>query len=308
VFCDSAGAALAREPASATAMSSLAVVAHSAPVLFAAQVCSAVVAVQAVHRGLVSAAPLYAAVADRVGPHAAACLANLAVASTAHLVGVLLTIPALVGVKVWKIQVSRVASVAQLMRSVPLIALNYVLSVVVSSAATLCGSKPGVLADIASELPSGAVLAGQTALFLCLTEVWFYHVHRAFHVNKRLYALVHKVHHTWQAPVAIVGTYAHPVEHVGCNMASILVGPLLCGAHPVTAWAYTLVFAIGAYGHHCGYWTDDLGMHDLHHEAFNVNYGNAHILDYLYGTYRVRGAAGPGCAAGASKASACKAR
>jgi len=211
-------------------------------------------------------------------------------------------------VKVWKIQVSRVASMAQLMRSVPLIALNYCLSVIFSCAATIFGSKASVLADIASELPNGALLAGQTALFLCMTEVWFYHVHRAFHVNKRLYALVHKVHHTWQAPVAIVGTYAHPVEHVGCNMASILVGPLLCGAHPITAWAYTLVFAIGAYGHHCGYWTDDLGMHDFHHEAFNVNYGNAHILDYLYGTYRVRGAAGPTCAASTSKASACRAR
>merc|ERR1712039_811858 len=71
--------------------------------------------------------------------------------------------------------------------------------------------------------------------------------------------------------------------------------------------AYTLVFAIGAYAHHSGYWSDDSGMHDYHHEAFNVNYGNAHLLDYLYGTYRTRDSSARGGAQKQGKGSASQA-
>merc|ERR1711957_57979 len=91
----------------------------------------------------------------------------------------------------------------------------------------------------------------------------------------------------WPAPVALVSTYAHPVEHIFCNSAALSLGPFLCGAHPTVTLSFLLLFSVGAMGHHSGYWSDDIGMHDLHHEAFNVNYGNAHFLDYLYGTYRI---------------------
>merc|ERR1712113_1279814 len=98
--------------------------------------------------------------------------------------------------------------------------------------------------------------------------------------------MVHKVHHTWTAPVAIVGTYAHPIEHIVVNLTSVGLGPYLLGLHPAVTAAYSLLFSVGAYGHHSGYFSDDMGMHDLHHQKFTCNYGNAHILDYLYGTYR----------------------
>jgi len=256
--------------------------------LFVSQVILAVASVQIVHYGMVAAAPLHAAAVGHYGPKAAACLANSAVVLLSQLVGVVLTVPSLVGVKFWKIQVNRVATLPQVMRSVPLILFNMVLSIVVGIAHTLLMTREEVLSNITSDLPSPSVLAAQTAFCLLMTEVWFYHWHRLFHENKKLYAMVHKLHHTWTAPVALVSTYAHPVEHVFNNLASILWGPYVCGAHPLTTLAYTLVFSIGAYGHHSGFWSDDMGMHDLHHEAFNVNYGNAHVLDYLYGTYRIK--------------------
>lgn len=256
--------------------------------LFAVQVAAAVVSVQIVFYVMLGVVPLHAAAVDRFGAQAAACLLTLAATVFAHLAGVAMTVPALTGVKVWKIQVKKVATVEQLLRDVPTILLNFVLSVLAGSASMLLTARSDILHDIAIGLPSPYVLAAQTAFSLLMTEVWFYHVHRLFHENKWLYAKVHKQHHTWTAPVALVSTYANPIEHVGNNLISLFWGPYLCGAHPLTTLAYTLVFAVGAYGHHSGYWSDDLGMHDLHHETFNVNYGNAHVLDYFYGTYRLK--------------------
>jgi methylsterol monooxygenase len=257
--------------------------------LFALQVIVAVASVQIVFFGLAAwAAPLHGMVVGRFGPQAAACLLSSATVLLTQLVGAAMTVPALVGVKFWKIQVKRVATFQQLKGAIPLIMLNCATSMAVSSANMLFAAREEVLLDMTLDLPNPAVLAAQTAFCLLMTEVWFYHCHRLFHENKKLYGMVHKLHHTWTAPVALVSTYAHPIEHVFNNLASILCGPYICGAHPLTTTAYTLVFAIGAYGHHSGYWSDDLGMHDLHHEVFNVNYGNAHILDYLYGTYRIK--------------------
>jgi len=259
--------------------------------LFLSQVAAAVLAVQAVHGLVVAAAPWHAHAVERLGPRGAALLASLFPTLLAHAIGTLMTVPALVGVKLGKIQVNRVATLPRLLQSMPLVLLNLALTLVVSAAVTVLSTPEAVLRDITAGLPSRWTVAWQTAVFLLLTEVWFYHVHRLFHENKTLYKLVHKLHHTWTAPVALVGTFANPVEHLGCNLASVLWGPYICGAHVTVAWAYAFVFAVGAYAHHCGYWTDDMGMHDLHHEAFNVNYGNAHILDYLYGTYRLKDAA-----------------
>jgi len=264
---------------------------------FASEIVGAVVGVQIAHRGLVAAAPLHASAANYFGAWQAAVLAALCSILLSHAVGVLLTIPALVGVNRWKIQVNRSATLQRVVKDMPVILRNFAISVAVLGASTIfMASDEYVLLDVTLRLPSSFVVAWQTAFCMVVTEIWFYHVHRLFHENKHLYAMVHKLHHTWPAPVAIVATFAHPVEHIGCNLASILLGPLLCGAHPVTTMAYTLVFAIGAYAHHSGYWSDDLGMHDYHHEAFNVNYGNAHLLDFLYGTYRTRPAAANGAA------------
>jgi methylsterol monooxygenase len=233
--------------------------------------------------------PLHAWVARAFGYEAAMVGVVFATVTTVHLAGALMTVPALIGVTFGKIQVTKVASVKKLAGAMPLVGLNFILGVVVGSAVLIYAAKGHAHEpDFTAGLPSSPMLALQTGFSLLVTELIFYHVHRVFHENKRLYAKIHKIHHTWPAPVALVATYAHPIEHLGCNLLSIFAGPLLCGAHPAVILTYTLIFAVGAHAHHCGYWSDDMGMHDLHHEAFNVNFGNAHILDYLYGTYRLK--------------------
>jgi sterol desaturase/sphingolipid hydroxylase (fatty acid hydroxylase superfamily) len=201
-------------------------------------------------------------------------------------VGALLTVPAVWGLKVGKIQINKMATFREVMKSMPLVAINFFITVAWASIGGLYMSDEKVIHDLRIGIPSHGVLAFQSAISLIAFEVVFYHVHRTFHQNKWLYAKVHKIHHAWTAPVALSSTYAHPVEHIFCNLASLSAGPLLCGAHPAVLMSFALLFGLGVNMHHCGYWTEDLGMHDLHHEAFNVNFGNAHILDIVYGTYR----------------------
>jgi len=228
--------------------------------------------------------PMLVSVSALVGKEAAICAAVLLTVLLAHAIGIVLTIPAVLGVKFGKIQVSKVANVKDVVRDLPLVGLNCLISVLICSMAVLFAATS--VEDIKDELPDNCRLALHSMVSIIVSDIIFYHVHRLFHENKRLYAMIHKIHHTWKAPIAIMGTYAHPLEHIFCNLATILLGPLLCGAHPLMILSYLLLFAVGAFAHHSGYWSDDLGIHDLHHELFNVNYGNAHILDYLYGTYR----------------------
>jgi sterol desaturase/sphingolipid hydroxylase (fatty acid hydroxylase superfamily) len=68
-----------------------------------------------------------------------------------------------------------------------------------------------------------------------IVNVWFYWSHRAIH-HKLLYGPIHKIHHTWTSPCSVAAVYAHPVEFIFSNVASIALGPLLTNAHPYTAY------------------------------------------------------------------------
>jgi methylsterol monooxygenase len=204
-----------------------------------------------------------------------------------HLAAFVITIPAIMQVKHMKIQVKRTANLTSVMRSMPVVGINFVISVIVGWIGTYLTSTEAVMMNLYENIPTTKSLAVQSVFFLLAGEIIFYYVHRCFHENKRLYALIHKLHHTWTAPVAAVTTYAHPLEHIFCNLATVTLPPALLCAHPAVSLAHSLGFQVFAAMHHSGYWwTDDLGMHDLHHEVFNVNYGPLGLLDYMHGTFR----------------------
>lgn len=62
-------------------------------------------------------------------------------------------------------------------------------------------------------LPSGWTIFGHYWLCMLFEEVGFYGVHHAVH-SKRLYAKIHKLHHTFTAPVALASTYCTMTEHL----------------------------------------------------------------------------------------------
>merc|ERR1711972_448623 len=109
----------------------------------------------------------------------------------AHAVGTLFTIPALVGVKFGKIQISKATTMRRLMQSMPLVALNFAISVIVGGIGAVFNSREHVLVDITEDLPSSQTLVWQSAVFFLATETVFYYVHRSFHQSKFLYAMIH---------------------------------------------------------------------------------------------------------------------
>ncbi|KAK8750442.1 hypothetical protein OTU49_014833, partial [Cherax quadricarinatus] len=105
-------------------------------------------------------------------------------------------------------------------------------------------------------------------LLVCilLEEVAFYYLHRLFH-QRLLYTHVHKIHHQWKSPIAITAAYAHPVEHVLCNLVPLMLGPVLVAAHPATLWVWATLATLGTLIHHSGYHLPFLlspQFHDFH--------------------------------------------
>lgn len=100
---------------------------------------------------------------------------------------------------------------------------------------------------------------------------------------------MHKRHHEWTAPIAITAVYCHPVEHVLSNLVPPLLGVLLLGSHPATAWLWFSVALLSSLNAHSGFhlpFFPSPEAHDYHHLRFNNNYGVLGVLDRLHGTDR----------------------
>lgn len=232
--------------------------------------------------------PLHTFVLKHCGPRAAMSSLAVFIVIVGHLWGVLLTVPALCGVKFGKIQVNKVANLCQLKKDLPQIGINLCISLFLGCFHMSFFVAEDIMHDITVDFPKPQTVLFQSFVFFFVTEAHFYYSHRLLHENKYLYATIHKLHHTWPAPVALVATFAHPIEHIIGNLGSVGAGPMLCSSHPIVGLAWMLLAQVHTYSVHSGYWSDDMGMHDLHHEIFNANYGINGLFDYLHGTYRTK--------------------
>lgn len=137
-------------------------------------------------------------------------------------------------------------------------------------------------------LPSFPWVLFELAVCVLIEEAAFYYCHRLLH-HPRLYRHVHKRHHEWTAPIAITAVYCHPVEHALCNLAPPLLGVLLLGSHPATAWLWFSVALLSSLNAHSGFhlpFFPSPEAHDYHHLRFNQNFGVLGVLDRLHGTDR----------------------
>lgn len=205
--------------------------------------------------------------------------------------GTIMAIPALLHVKNWKIQMNKQMSTSMLARSLPLILFNSLSFL--PFGVTFRFLLPASCWNF-SALPSISTLTFQLAVVLLVQEVMFFYSHRWLHENKKMYSRVHKLHHTWTAPISVVAIYAHPFEHVVSNLLPPFAGIVLVRAHVATLFIHTIVGIMHTQAVHSGYFfCDDNGMHDEHHRKFNVNYGVFGILDWYYGSYVLPPTAAP---------------
>lgn len=198
--------------------------------------------------------------------------------------GTLFALPQFIGTKHWKIQEQKSLDMKLLRKSMPTIVFNFLMSALVG---------PVIFYNLLPQssfdwrvLPSPRSLMYEIPIWLLAEEVTFFYLHRWMHVNRKMYAKIHKIHHQWTSPISYAAIYCHPLEHLLCNVFPLIIGPLLCGSHLAGISVFVFVGFIHTTAVHSGYWfCDDNGMHDVHHEKFNYNYGVMGLMDSLYGTY-----------------------
>lgn len=139
---------------------------------------------------------------------------------------------------------------------------------------------------------------------------------RLFH-HPHLYKRFHKQHHEWTAPIGVVATYAHPLEHVVgghfqslqgsepghlavtnpnicsfsllqlSNLLPVVIGPVILGSHISTTCMWYCVALISTTISHCGYHLPFLPspeFHDFHHLRcvhLSIPLINFYFLKYL---------------------------
>jgi len=148
--------------------------------------------------------------------------------------------------------------------------------------------------DFSAELPCMAVACRDLVLFVVLTELEFFFIHRALHLPD-LYRRVHKVHHEVTQPFGLCALYFHPFEHAISSLQSF-VPALLLGSHIVVLQVWIAVATAMVVIHHSGYdWEpyvpDSMWpfrsmtqQHDFHHAAFSKCFGVVGVSDWLCDT------------------------
>lgn len=138
--------------------------------------------------------------------------------------------------------------------------------------------------QISSELPSTITMIFHLFLSALLGELFYYFSHRLLHIPM-LYSSIHKIHHNYKAPIAIVSLYGHPLEILFGNTFAV-IGPIyILNVHSYTLYLGIVLGFVDSLSDHAGFDVKNR-FHDLHHQFTNCNFGSIGIFDRVCGTYR----------------------
>lgn len=123
-----------------------------------------------------------------------------------------------------------------------------------------------------------------------MADIYFYITHIFCH--KYLW-FIHKYHHKGKN-FAVKSLDAHMIEHILCNLVSIIIGLKILQLYNFYMNIYilclwTAMTTINTCLTHTEEY-DKEGIHLVHHKYHNYNYGvGFYIMDRIFGTYKIRG-------------------
>lgn len=100
-------------------------------------------------------------------------------------------------------------------------------------------------------LPSAPEFLLQISVYFVVDDYGVYWIHRWCHC-KWWYHNIHKVHHEFTAPIALVAAYAHWADILVSVVPSI-IGPALVPCHMITFWSWMILRLLEAAITHSGY-------------------------------------------------------
>ena len=143
------------------------------------------------------------------------------------------------------------------------------------------------------------LMLAQIAFFFVFEDTFHYFAHRALHWGP-LYRHIHKLHHTFSAPIGLAAEYAHPLEVLILAQGTISGPFLYClfrkDLHIATVYIWVTLRLFQAVDAHSGYdfpWSlrhilpfwAGADHHDFHHASFLDCYSTSfRWWDHLLGT------------------------
>jgi methylsterol monooxygenase len=136
------------------------------------------------------------------------------------------------------------------------------------------------------KLPSIQEIFLDLIVAIIIYEILHFYIHWALH-SKLVYEKIHKRHYEWKAPVAVSAYYAHPLDHILCNLIPIICGVLRC--HVISVFIWFTIILIYNQLIHCGYHLPFLPSPETH-SYHHTQWGNIHrrigwfetLLFYFY--------------------------
>lgn len=122
---------------------------------------------------------------------------------------------------------------------------------------------------------------------IIFAEIWFHHSHLLLH-HPFFYKRVHKKHHDFIEPYALVSVYCTISEFFICNFPTVVIAPILFNITGYYLYIWVFLASLDVTLAHSRLFNFKIysNLHDLHHKYMNCNYGVIDIFDRLYGTRR----------------------